>query len=169
MRQKITKKYEKLILSLGLDEVQESIIKSTWLDYFSSVNLSAKRGWIVHNYTRGIVFTIGLLIPIIESSGLNKDICNYNITIVSVLGVLIAGLAAINRQIGFEEKWKHYRATAEFIRNEGDDYFALAGKYSSYKSHKDAFKKFISEITDFKRKEVETYFKIEKDRKNRQN
>jgi hypothetical protein len=63
----------------------------------------------------------------------------------------------LNRQLGFERKWRHFRITSELIRNEGDDYFALAGNYEKYETHEDAFKIFTHTITTFKRNEVVNY------------
>lgn len=107
-----------------------------------------------------------MLIPIFEQIDWMNNIFDMELTLVSILGLLVAGLTALNRQFGFEEKWRHYRLNAETMRNEGDDYFALSGKYEKFLSHKDAFKSFINTITSFKRQEVNTYIE-EKTNKNK--
>lgn len=167
MRQKSTtdkNKYYEIIDSLNLEEVQKNILKTVWLDYLLLMNNSAKKGWFSHNYSQLIIIVLGLLIPIIEGSKLNYDLfqTDSNISVISVLGLIVAGLTTLNRQIGFEEKWRHYRNSAEAIRNEGDDFFALAGGYEIYSSHKEAFKIFIKTITSFKRQEVNNYMQEEK-------
>jgi len=74
-------------------------------------------------------------------------------------------LTTLNRQLGFEEKWRHYRMTAETMRNKGDDFFALSGSYVKFESHTTAFKTFTTTITSYKRQEVNTYIEEEKKRK----
>jgi hypothetical protein len=165
-KSKTTKeKYEDIINSLELDETQKKVLKSTWLDYLLLMNSSASKGWFSHNYSQIAVIIFSLLIPVIEKSKLNIDIFHLDLTIISVLGILVAALTALNRQLGFEEKWRHYRRTTETMRNEGDDFFALAGNYEKFISHKEAFKIFTTSVTSYKRQEVNIYIEEEKNRK----
>ncbi|HEV8506688.1 MAG TPA: DUF4231 domain-containing protein, partial [Chitinophagaceae bacterium] len=115
MRKTTTEKanYENIIAGLDLDDTQKKILKSSWLDYLLLMNSSAKKGWFSHNYSQIIVIIVSLLIPVLEKSKLNNDIFQWNLTVVSVLGLVVAGLTTLNRQLGFEEKWRHYRRTAE--------------------------------------------------------
>ncbi len=166
---KLKENYQKIIDGLSIDETQKSVIKSTWLDYLLLMNKSAKNGWSNHNYSQIIIILLGLAIPIIESSKLNTNIFNMDLTIVGILSFIIAGLTTLNRQFGFQEKWRHYRVTAEIMRNEGDDFFALAGNYEKYNSHKDAFKEFSKTVTTFKRKEVLQYMENDKNKNTNQN
>jgi hypothetical protein len=157
--------YQSIIDSLDLDDTQKKVLKSTWLDYLLLMNSSAGRGWFSHNYSQIAVIIFSLLIPVIEKSKLNVDIFHLDLTIISVLGLLVAALTTLNRQLGFEEKWRHYRMNAETMRNEGDDFFALAGSYEKFTSHKEAFKLFTTTVTSYKRQEVNTYIEEEKSRK----
>jgi hypothetical protein len=100
---------------------------------------------------------ISLLIPVIEQTKLNWNIFDWNLKVISILGLIVAALTTLNRQLGFEEKWRHYRKTAEAMRNEGDDFFALSGEYEKYQTHKEAFRAFTKTVTIFKRLEVNTY------------
>jgi hypothetical protein len=129
------------------------------------MNSKANKGWLNHNYSQIIVIIFSLLIPVIEKTKLNVDFSQWDISIVSILGFIVAALTSLNRQFGFEEKWRHYRLNAETMRNEGDDYFALTGKYENCITHKVAFKTFISTVTSFKRQEVTTYIEEEKKEK----
>ena len=168
MRKTTTEKanYENIIAGLDLDDTQKKILKSSWLDYLLLMNSSAKKGWFSHNYSQIIVIIVSLLIPVLEKSKLNNDIFQWNLTVVSVLGLVVAGLTTLNRQLGFEEKWRHYRRTAETMRNEGDDFFALSGSYEKFKTHEEAFKIFTTALTAFKRQEVNSYIDEETKRQN---
>ncbi|MEO7048794.1 MAG: DUF4231 domain-containing protein [Ferruginibacter sp.] len=160
-------KYINIIDNLDVDRTQKEVLKTTWLDYLLLMNKSARKGWFSHNYSQIIVIVFSLLIPVIEKSKINT-ICNWDLTVVSFLGLIVAALTTLNRQLGFEEKWRHYRKTSEAMRNEGDDYFALAGEYEKYETHKAAFKTFAKTVTTFKRLEVNTYIEEEQRRNNAQ-
>lgn len=158
--------YQNMIEGLALDDTQKKVIESTWLDYLILMNKSAQKGWFSHNFSQIAVIVLSLLIPVIEKSKINVNIYNLDLTLISILGLTVAALTTLNRQLGFEQKWRHYRMTAETMRNEGDDFFALSGNYEKFTSHLDAFKRFITVITSYKRQEVNTYIEEEKKRKN---
>lgn len=158
-------RYTTIIDGLDLNDTQKNSLKSTWLDYLLLMDVSAWKRWRSYNFAQIAVILISLLIPVIEKSKLNIDIFESDLSVISILGVIVAALTTLNRQLGFEEKWRHYRMNAETMRNEGDDFFALAGNYEKYLSHKEAFKIFATTITTFKRQEVNTYIEQENNRK----
>lgn len=51
----------------------------------------------------------------------------------SILGLIIAIITALNRHLTLDSKWRHYRLNAELIRDEGEDFFALANFYKNCK------------------------------------
>lgn len=155
-------KYNTLIEGLKLGNTQETILKSTWLDYLLLMNISAEKGWYSYNAAQIAVIVLSLLIPLIEMTKLNADIYDWNLKVVSIIGFVVAAITTLNRQLGFEQKWRHYRRNAEAMRNEGDDFFALAGKYEKFDSHISAFKEFTKTVTSFKRSEVDSYIKEQK-------
>jgi hypothetical protein len=158
--------YESIIDGLELDDNHKRILKISWLDYFLLMNLKAQKGWKSFNYAQLIVIFLSLLIPVIEGTKLkNFEYFGLNLgglTVVSVMSLTIATLTALNRQLGFDAKWRHYRKNTEMMRNEGDDYLALSGSYQNFTNHNEAFKLFITTITAFKRQEVNTYFENDK-------
>jgi hypothetical protein len=79
------------------------------------------------------------------------------------LGLIVAALTSLNRQLGFQEKWRHYRRTTELMRNEGYDFFAKAGEYKDVPSD-EAFIKFVSTITTLRKQEVSTFIEEENNR-----
>lgn len=161
-------KYIKIINGLDLNETQKDVLKITWLDYLVLMNSSAKKGWFSHNYSQIAVIVLSLLIPVLEQSKLNHNIFGWDLKVVSIVGLIVAALTTLNRQLGFEEKWRHYRKTSEAMRNEGDDFFALSGEYDKYKTHKEAFRTFTKTVTTFKRLEVNTFIEEEQRRNDQQ-
>lgn len=161
-------KYTKIIDGLDLNETQKGVLKMTWLDYLLLMNSSAKKGWFSHNYSQIAVIILSLLIPVIEQSKLNYNLFGWDLKVISILGLIVAALTTLNRQLGFEEKWRHYRKTSEAMRNEGDDFFALSGEYEKYQTHAEAFRPFTKTVTTFKRLEVNTYIEEEQRRNDQQ-
>lgn len=161
--------YEKIIDSLDIDDAQKGLLKLTWLDYLLLMNKSARKGWVSYNYSQLIVIFFSLLIPMLEGTKLKSfDYFGWDfggLTIISLLSLVVATLTALNRQLGFDAKWRHYRKNAEMMRNEGDDFLALSGNYQNINSHKEAFKSFITTITTFKRQEVSSYLQNDNDKK----
>lgn len=158
--------YEELIDGLDLTAQQKILLKLTWLDYLLLLDKSARRGWVSFNYSQLIVIIFSLTIPVLEGSGL-KDYNLYGLTIISLLSFIVAALSALNRQLGFEGKWRHFRKNAEMVRNEGDDFLALSGNYQNIKNQQEAFKSFLTIITNFKRQEANNYLHNDRD-KNKQ-
>jgi len=155
--------YGKIIDSLDLNDAQRELLKLTWLDYLLLMNKSARNGWFSYNYSQLIVIFFSLLIPMLEGSRL-KGFDYFGLTIISLLSLVVATLTALNRQLGFDAKWRHYRKNAEMMRNEGDDFLALSGNYQNINNHKEAFKSFITTITTFKRQEVSSYLQNDNDK-----
>ena len=162
--------YEKIIDSLDLDDPQKGLLKLTWLEYLLLINRSAERGWSSYNFSQLIVIFFSLLIPMLEGAKLKSFNFGWGfggLTIISVLSLVVATLTAINRQLGFDAKWRHYRKNAEMMRNEGDDFLALAGNYQNASKHKEVFRSFITTITIFKRQEVSSYLQNDNEKKER--
>ena len=140
------------------------MLKLAWLDYLLLLDKSARRGWISFNYSQLIVIVLSLIIPVLEGSNL-KNISYSGFTIISLLSFIIASLSTLNRQLGFESTWRHYRKNAELVRNEGDDFLALAGDYQHVNNQQEAFKLFLTTITNFKRQEAYSYLHNDKEKK----
>jgi hypothetical protein len=153
----ISKSYLKLINELDISESKKILIRTSWLEYLRYLDRMAKRDSICFHFFQLLVIVLGILIPIIEESDIKDCIKISSFTLISVFGLTIAISAALNKHFKFEEKWKHYRKTAEIIRAEGENYFGLAGEYKDFANSSEAVKKFIEIITDIKRQENNTY------------
>lgn len=162
-RNKDKLQYEEIIKGLNLDSTQKLVLTVTWLDYLFLLDRRAWVGHRGHTIIQLAVVTLSLIIPIIEGS-IYKDRCLYNISLISLISFMIAIMTAITNQLRFETKWSHSRKNAEIVRNEGEDYFALAGNYQSCANHSDALRAFITTITIFKRQEVSTYLETAKNK-----
>jgi hypothetical protein len=165
---KLKGSYEELIDGLDLTVQQKILLKLTWLDYLLLLDKSARRGWVSFNYSQLIVILFSLTIPVLQGSEL-KDSNLFGLTIISLLAFIVAALSALNRQLGFEGKWRHFRKNAEMVRNEGDDFLALSGNYQNVKNQQEAFKSFLTIITNFKRQEANSYLHNDRDKKKNEN
>lgn len=165
----LSQEYAIIIDGLKLEDTQKALLKTTWLDYLLLMNVSAKKGWRNYNYSQLIVIFLSLIIPVLEGTKLkNFDFFGWDLgglTLISILSLIVAALTAINRQMGFDAKWRHYRKNAEMMRNEGDDYLGLSGNYEKFNDHSEAFRPFIKSITSFKRQEVNSYLENDSEKK----
>lgn len=121
----------------------------------------AKRGVTFYHFVQPIIIVCGVLIPVLEGTSYGdkaQSPFGVGISVVGLLGLVVAILTALTRFFGFEERWQHYRKNAEMMRSEGDDFFALSGNYKEYTTHNEAFRPFIASVTAFKRQEVGSYF-----------
>jgi hypothetical protein len=157
----IETRYKVLIDRLNLTEIQKDILTITWLNYLSLMSAKAKRGIISYNFCQLLIVFLSLVIPVLEGMQLTPipigGTQSKGLTYVTVLSLIIAICTALNRQLGFDSKWRHYRRSTEMMRNEGDDFLALAGDYKDFRNHDEAISSFISAVTTFKRQEVGSY------------
>ncbi|ASS48948.1 MAG: hypothetical protein A3D31_05565 [Candidatus Fluviicola riflensis] len=170
MKSSIEKKhYESVIKDLSLDEAQKNLVKIIWLDYFLLLNKSARQGVFSSNTSQIIIIFFSLLIPVIEGIDKSTTSLPFGLSIVSVISIMIALITALNRQMNFDARWKHFRKNAEMMRNEGDDFFALSGEYKKFENHGEGFRDFMTSVTLFKRHEVDHYLEKQKIDKNSTN
>jgi len=157
----IETRYKELINRLSLTEIQKDILIITWLNYLLLMSAKAKRGIISYNICQLLIVFLSLVIPVLEGMQLTPIAVggtgSKGLTYVTVLSLIIAICTALNRQLGFDSKWRHYRRSTEMMRNEGDDFLGLSGNYKSFTTHEEAIQTFISNVTLFKRQEVGSY------------
>jgi hypothetical protein len=146
-----------IIDTTDLDATEKAITKSAWLDYLLLLNKQAERSWSLYTFTQIVIVCLGIVIPLIENTNLNAEIANSKLKVVGICGAIIAILTLLARQMTFDQKWLHYRKNAEVVRNEGDDFLALAGDYATFARHQAAYKTFISNLTKLKREENTKY------------
>lgn len=158
----LKKQYLHVIDNLDLQQTEKDLVKIVWLDYFLLLDKSAKKGVYSSNISQIVIIFFSLIIPVIE---VIPDVPKlpFGLSIISLISIMIALITALNRQMNFDARWKHYRKNAEMMRNEGDDFFALSGSYKKFKTHSDAFKDFSTAITLFKRQEINQYFDNQKE------
>ncbi len=156
--------YQKMINTSDLEDHEQLVVKTSWLEYLYSCDKGAWNGWWNHHIFSIIIIVLGVLIPLLDNSDVETKILGVCFGPAGILGLIIAIATGLSAHWQFESKWKHYRLQAEIMRAEGEDYFALSNKYEKYGNHKEALKEFIGVVTLFKRKEVEVYIKSKEDK-----
>ncbi len=159
----LKKQYLTVIDSLNLNETEKNLVKIIWLDYFLLLDKHARQGIYSSNTSQIIIIFFSLIIPVIETIPKIPRF-PFGLSIISLLSIIIALITALNRQMNFDARWKHYRKNAEMMRNEGDDFLALSGSYQKFKTHSDGFQYFTTAITLFRRQEINQYFDSEKEK-----
>lgn len=167
MKKIYKKQLDKMIESLDLDENQKLVIKKNWLDYLSFLDDRAGRDWFFKSSLQFMTLITSILIPVIANI-VTEDSTNildneFGKIVITILGIIAALSSGIHQLFEFEKRWLHYRKSAETVRIEGEDFFALVGNYRNIESHKAASREFLDEISTIKKNESQVYmeqFKI---------
>ena len=153
---------DSIIQNLNLSGDKKEVLQLVWLDYFNFTDKRAVKNYKGFDFLQLVIIVTGVMIPVLEGTGLDDMVkhaigVKVNIGLISILGLIVAISAGVNRHYTFEEKWRHYRQNAELMRNEGEDFLALSNRYSRYADHEAAFGNFIAFVTNFKRSELQAY------------
>ncbi len=163
----INTKYPEIIESLELTESDKMLVNTSWFDYFTFLDKSAMKDSLFFNILQVTVIFCGILIPVIDQSKYFQSLESDILSVAGILGLIVALATGVSRHFRFEERWKHYRRSAELLRNEGEDYFGLTGNYQEFEAHADALKTFIGVVTTYKRQEVDSFMtKVRKKEEN---
>jgi hypothetical protein len=66
--------------------------------------------------------------------------------VATCLGVVVAGLSAVEHFLNAGGRWRHYRATVERLKSEGWAYIALTTPYTAAADHQSALQAFAAQI-----------------------
>jgi len=72
--------------------------------------------------------------------------------------LLVALSAAVEEFFHYGERWRHYRQNAEALKNEGWQFFLLAGGYRRHRSHQTAYPAFTGRVEQILADDVSEYF-----------
>lgn len=138
----------------GLQKHQIMLIKQEWIDQINWTNNRATRERDANELIRWWQIILGVLIPVIASSGIEN-----NSSYVSIAGILVATLTAVYQFRRPEERWRHYRIVTERYLNEFREFIALSSDaYDNEKNHGENFDQFNRRMTEIKREDITKFF-----------
>lgn len=154
-------KLRELLKKLELGDPQRNAhLEARWLQYVDWWDSRASKAKSKYLGLRGTVVVGGALIPALvglrEMAALAPYAAWFAVASI-VVSLLIAICAGLDSLFGYGDIWREKRIAAEMIKSEGFSFLELTGKYATFKTHKDAYQAFASNVEDLILKEIKEY------------
>ena len=141
-----------------LDGLQTAYLRDRWLDQATWLDRRAGQNQRRHYALRLITILGGVAIPALVGLELNNEAAKDVRWLTFGLGLLVAAAAALEEFFRYGERWRHYRRHAELLKAEGWAFLQFVGPaYTSFATHAEAFRTFVSRVEDTMRQEVGVY------------
>lgn len=151
------RQFSELIDALKLEALPKKFLKSRWLDQLNWMDSAAKNNQRYYYLLRLICIAGGVIIPALVSVDAGGGLGAFLKVVIVILSLAVALSAAIEEFFHFGERWRHYRATAEYLKGEGWSFLQLSGPYRKCESHAEAYADFAGRVEDALHKEVELF------------
>ena len=146
-----------IIDALDLTDLEKHFIRSRWLDQVMWMENRADHARARHYFFRLTVIILGIIIPVLVGLNIAGQPGVYLRYFIVVLGFLVAICAALEEFFHYDERWRHFRQTVEWLKIEGWRFFELADPYREYKTHANAYIHFANRVEDIIRRDVNVY------------
>ncbi|SDF15509.1 Trypsin-like peptidase domain-containing protein [Mucilaginibacter pineti] len=156
--------YSEIIERLQLDSAKKKQLQVDFLNYIKIIEKLADKNLFLNDLTNIVVIILTAVVPIMINitpkleSGTTYDIGFLHWA--TALSVILAILNGFRQSYKFRERWQNYRQTIEQLILEGQSYFALSGKYSTFDTHELAFRKFIEMVNSLRTQELNAYISL---------
>ena len=145
-----------LVLELDLDPLQKKVIIENWISQINWTNNRATRERDANELIRWWQIILGVLIPVIVNVQINFIDTNL---FVSLAGIFVAVLTAINQFRRPEERWRHYRVITERYQKELWNYITLSGEaYVEFSDHRAGYKLFNRRMSAIRQEDLTKFF-----------
>jgi len=160
-----------LIEQTDLPTLKKDFMKARWLDQVLWLEGRATKERDRHHSLRLLTIIGGVIVPALV--GFNSN----NVKIQEIVGWTAFGLsqavavsAAIEEFFAHGEKYKQFRNTAESMKIEGWQFLQMAGPYSQFDSHDDAYATFAYHVEQLIQRDVQGFVAQfdEKEKENKQ-
>ncbi|MBL1199976.1 MAG: DUF4231 domain-containing protein [Nostoc sp. GBBB01] len=155
--------FKKLFAGMKLTDVQKHFLESRWLEQVLWMEGKANLARDRYYFLRLTTIIGGIILPALVSLNINtispdsKTTRNLIVGSTFVISQLVAISAAIEEFFHYGERWRHYRRTVESLKTQGWQFSQLAGPYSDYTTHLQAFNLFAGQVEDIIQRDVEVY------------
>jgi len=146
-------------LELG-DKKLNDCLDARWINYIEWWDSRSRDAKWWHQRLRAAVVIAGALVPALI--GLRELSAGRKYSWMFALGSIIASLvvarcAGIESLYNYGAIWREKRAAAELIKSEGFSFLQLAGRYSHFGTHAEAFKEFATNVEGLICSEIKDY------------
>lgn len=148
-----------LVLELDLDPLQKKVIIENWISQINWTNNRATRERDANELIRWWQIILGVLIPVIVN--ISPDVISQQAIslTVSLAGIFVAVLTAINQFRRPEERWRHYRVITERYQKELWNYITLSGDaYTEFSDHRAGYKVFNKRMGAIRQEDLTKFF-----------
>jgi hypothetical protein len=157
-----------LIDSLELPDFRKEVLRQRWVNQMGWMSRQASKQRFRYFAFRIPVVIGGVAIPalitILLAAGVAPRVewlFNVETSAIRLLAfavsITVAAFAAIEETLKFNDRWRHYRRTAELLKTLGWQYLMLAGVFRRYQTHEAAFVPFTERVEDVLNEDVEGY------------
>ncbi len=148
--------FDRQIEALDLDEPQKTYLKYRWLDQVLWMEKRASQTRNSYYFLKIIIILAGVVLPVLVTTNPAGNLAGVVKTITVVLGLVIAGLTAVEDFFNYGERWRHYRSIVEMLKAEWWRFYNRNGRYAG-KTHDQNFTTFSNEVEDLIRLDIKTY------------
>ena len=159
-RERLKKDLEGIIASLDLQPAEKHFLRLRWLDQVIWMEGAANSARNRYYFLRLTTVVGGVIVPALISLDLAGDAALLVQWVTIVLSLIVALSAAVEEFFHYGERWRHYRRTAELLKEEGWEFFQLSGSYRPYrKDHQRAYAPFADRVENLLKADVDAYIK----------
>ncbi len=155
---RIREEFNTQIDSLSLDDRQKTYLRLRWLDQILWMENKAERAQRSYYGLKVTVILAGVILPVLVTSNPGGTLAQAVKLVAIILGLVVAGLTAIEDFFNYGERWRHYRSIVEMLKAEWWRYYNQTGRYEK-KTHANNFLAFSNFVEEAIRLDVKTYIK----------
>jgi Protein of unknown function (DUF4231) len=159
-RERLKKDFEGIIASLDLQATEKHFLRLRWLDQVVWMEGAANAARNRYYFLRLTTVVGGVIVPALISLSLKGHAATARSWVTIVLSLIVALSAAVEEFFHYGERWRHYRRTAELLKEEGWQFFQSSGPYRPYrKDHERSYAVFADRIENLLKADVDAYIK----------
>jgi hypothetical protein len=150
--------------TIDMSEKRKEWMRDRWLDqvlWFDRRALHANRRY---SLLRIVAISGGVIVPAMVSLSQGAGdawIRDWATPAAFVISVMVAISVGLDSFFHFGERWRHFRRTAELLKNEGWLFIEGGGRYKRYQHvssfHDKVFPLFATKVEELVRRDVEVY------------
>jgi hypothetical protein len=150
--------------NVDMSEKRKEWMRDRWLDQVLWFDRRARHANRRYSGLRIVAISGGVVVPALVSmsqGGGDAWIRDWATPAAFVVSILVAISVGLDSFFHFGERWRHFRRTAELLKNEGWLFIEGGGRYKRYQHissfHDKAFPLFATKVEELVRRDVEVY------------
>jgi len=155
-RRRLKKELGDLVDTLELPEIEKRAIGSRFIDRVIWAEQRATQARRAYYALRMTAILGGVLVPALVSLNIGQAGAEVVRWITFAVSLLVAMAIATEEFFHFGDRWRHYRQTAEWLKEEGWEFLQRTGDYRN-RTHEEGFPSFARRIERLVHQDVEAF------------